>query len=181
MKIGAQQGREAGERLAVQIVDGGGEHEDGENPPSIAGRAGGWCHWNSMVATSPAVARRASALGKYSMVTRRGFWMPHPSCAWLEPEMTILVGSLTNSFTVLWSSPSTIRRACLPRQSTCLRLPTIFPDACGPSHHGTASVAGFESPLYFASSSWTCARAASFRFAISRASSSALRRRSASS
>ena len=74
MEIGAQQRRESGQRLAVQIIDGGGEHEDGKNPPAVAPRRG-WVrrHWNSMVATSPAVARRASALGKYSMVTRRGF------------------------------------------------------------------------------------------------------------
>ena len=66
VEIGAQQRRERRQRLTVEIVNGGGEHEDGENPPAVAVRADGWVHWNSMVATSPAVARRVSALGRYS-------------------------------------------------------------------------------------------------------------------
>src|ERR1035441_6561706 len=125
--------RELRERGPVQVVDRGGEHEHRQHQPAQASGIGGAGHWNSMVATSPAVARRALGLGKYSMATRRGFCTPQPSASSPRPMMATLCGSVTNSLTVLWPSPSTTSRACAPRQSTCLRVPASLPEGLGPS------------------------------------------------
>src|ERR1039458_10013483 len=127
MKLRPHQRGQRGERLAVEIVDGGGEHEDRQQEPAEARRTIGVDHWNSMVATSPAVASLTLGLGKYSMATRRGFCTPHPRFNWPPPATKTCAGS-TRSLTVLWSAPSTTRRACLPRQSTCLSVPVILPE-----------------------------------------------------
>ncbi len=75
-----QHGRKGGEGGAVQVVDGGGEHEYGEHYPAVArGVVVCACHWKSMVATSPAVASLALAFVKYATVTLRGFCTPQPS------------------------------------------------------------------------------------------------------
>src|ERR1017187_10081397 len=174
--------RELRERGPVQVVDRGGEHEHRQQQPAQASGIGGAGHWNAMVATSPTVARRALGLGKYSMVTRRAFCTPQPRLCSPPPEIAIWPGSVTSSFTILRSSPSTSRRACLPRQSTCLRLPLSLPDGAGPSHHGTAFGSDFGAPpLALASRACTSARAWALSLSNSRASSSAWRLFSASS
>ena len=68
----------------------------------------------------------------------RGFCRPQPSVCSPAPRIATLPGSGTSSLTVLWSSLSTTRRACVPRQSTCFSMPRILPPGLGPSHHGTA-------------------------------------------
>src|ERR1019366_5238558 len=93
-----QHRRQGGERGAVQVVDGGGEHEGREYHPAVARggvdlRAGlvhGRSHWKSMVATSPAVASRALAFGKYATVTLRAFCTPQPSDTSPLPAYTTL-------------------------------------------------------------------------------------------
>src|ERR1017187_4228284 len=79
-----QHRRQGGERGAVQVVDGGGDHEDRQYRPAVARGAVDpivglvyWRgHWKSMVATSPAVTSRALAFGKYSTVILRVFCAP---------------------------------------------------------------------------------------------------------
>ena len=78
-------GRERGECGAVQYVDRGGEDEDPEHQPSVAGGARGIAHWKSMVATSPAVASLEFAFAKYSTAILRGFCTPQPSVTSPEP------------------------------------------------------------------------------------------------
>src|SRR5262249_23236913 len=130
-----QRWREHGQRLTIQIVHAGGKHEHTENPPAIA-RSGDGAHWNSMVATSPAVANLESVLGKYSIVTGRFFCTPQESVAARAPANATLLGSAISSFTTLWSDDSTVRRACcFGRQSTCFNTPVILPVGCGKSDH----------------------------------------------
>src|SRR5579863_29252 len=114
MELGLYHGCERGQRLPVEVIDGRGEHENRKHEPTI--RRQGWkpvrfgfTHWNSMVATSPAVARRALDLGKYSMTTRRDFCGPQPSASSPPPVITILAGSATSSLTSFLSSPWTTR------------------------------------------------------------------------
>src|ERR1019366_6903499 len=174
MEFGADQRRQRGQRLPVQVIDGGREHKYRQHQPAEARGVGGRRHWNSMVATSPAVPKRALGLGKYSMATRRGFCAPQPSASSPRPMMATLCGSVTSSFTVLWPSPSMTSRACEPRQSTCLRVPASLPEGLGPSHQGTALSLGLGVPsLYLFSMACNSARAWVFSLSIARASSSA--------
>src|ERR1019366_3194373 len=109
-----QHRRQGGERGAVQVVDGGGDHEDRQYRPAVARGAvdlragmGHWRgHWKSMVATSPAVASRALAFGKYATVTRRAFCTPQPSDTSPLPAYTTFDGSATSSLTILWAASS---------------------------------------------------------------------------
>src|ERR1039457_655072 len=110
-----QHRRQGGERGAVQVIDGGGEHEDREYHPAVArggvalgaGLVHGRGHWKSMVATSPAVASRALAFGKYATVTRRACCTPQPSDTSPLPAYTTLAGSATSSLTILCAASST--------------------------------------------------------------------------
>src|ERR1035437_2746529 len=146
VELVSQHRRQGGERGAVQVVDGGGEHEYRQHQPAVArsvvdlsaGLVHWNCHWNSMVATSPAVASRALAFGKYSTVILRGFCAPQPSDTSPLPVYTTFDGSATSNFTSLCAASSMERRACcLGRQSTCFSVPLTLPSGFGPSHHGT--------------------------------------------
>src|ERR1035438_5180525 len=105
VELGDQHRRQGGERGAVQVVDGGGEHEYREYRPAVARGAvdlrAGPVHWKSMVATSPAVASRALAFGKYATVTLRAFCTPQPSDTSPEPAYTTFAGSATSSLTIV--------------------------------------------------------------------------------
>src|SRR5947207_6000317 len=112
MKLVHHRGRHGGQRGTVEVVDRGGEHEDREHQP-----AGAVLHWNSMVATSPEVPRRALLFAQYSMTMRRAFCAPQPSDRSPPPLIWIWSGLTTSSFSVGPSAVCTMRRACEPRQS----------------------------------------------------------------
>src|SRR5438067_1803937 len=61
--------RDRGESGAVEIIDRGGEDEDRQHQPARARRVRSSRHWNSMVATSPVVPRRALLLAQYSILS----------------------------------------------------------------------------------------------------------------
>src|ERR1039458_10258256 len=160
VELAHQHGRQRGQRGAVQVVDRGGEHEDRQHPPAVArslvnlgaGLVHWNCHWNSMVATSPAVASLALAFGKYSTVILRPFCTPQPNDASPLPAYITFDGSATSNLTSLCAASSMVRRACcLGRQSTCLSVPLTLPSGCGPSHHGTGLPATAAPSLYLAS------------------------------
>src|SRR5207244_1917135 len=107
----------------VQDIDRRREREYRQHQPAV-GRGVVRGHWNSMVATSPAVASLALAFGKYATLILRGFCTPHPSDTSPLPVYTTFDGSATSSFTTLCDASSMNRRACsLGRQSTCLSVP----------------------------------------------------------
>src|ERR1035438_9809689 len=105
VELGDQHRRQGGGRGGVKVVDGGGEHECRECRPAVARGAvdlrAGPVHWKSMVATSPAVASRALAFGKYATVTLRAFCTPQPSDTSPEPAYTTFAGSATSSLTIV--------------------------------------------------------------------------------
>src|SRR5579885_2297151 len=102
MKFGAQDGCKRGQRLAVEIVDRSGEDEDGKHQP--AARLPGRLHWNSRVATSPTVASLGLDFGKYSTVTRRAFWGPHPKVVSPPPRIVTREGSGIRRRMIFWPS-----------------------------------------------------------------------------
>src|SRR5947207_4373485 len=176
-QLGAQHGGDGGERLTVEIVNGGRQNEDGENEPAAGRRHSG----NSMVATSPAVPSFESGFGKYSTEIFLGFCRPQPRPCSLAPTIAICEASRTTSRTILPSSARMMSRACLPRQSTCCSMPAALPPACGPVHHCSTLPPVLPPWLTRASRSRSLAISASFNFFSSRASSSAARFFSASS
>ena len=95
VKLAHHRGRHGGERGAIQIIDRGGEHEDRKHQPAPAVR-----HWNSMVATSPVVARRALLLAQNSTTMRRAFCAPQPSVCSPPPVIVIWPGLTTSSRSV---------------------------------------------------------------------------------
>src|ERR1019366_7052333 len=141
VKLVGQNGPQGGQSGTVQVVYRGGEHEYRQHQPAVARSvdlSAGLVHWNSMVATSPAVASRALAFGKYSTVILRGFCAPQPSDTSPLPLYTTFDGSATSNFTSLCAASSMESRACcLGRQSTCLSVPLTLPSGLGASHHGT--------------------------------------------
>src|ERR1019366_392139 len=118
VELAHQHGRQGGQRGAVQVVDRGGEHEDRQHPPAVArslvnlgaGLVHWNCHWNSMVATSPAVASLALAFGKYSTVILRPFCTPQPNDASPLPAYITFDGSATSNLTSLCAAFSMVRR-----------------------------------------------------------------------
>src|SRR5262249_9991385 len=111
LELRFDRGRQRGKHLPVKVIDGGGKHEYCQQEPSVAGRRRVARHWNSMVATSPAVASLGLGLGTNSTVTRRGFCTPHPSVACWLPTKTICPGLTINSLTIRCCGSSITRRA----------------------------------------------------------------------
>src|ERR1039457_585310 len=97
MELRPHQRRERGQRLPVQIVDGGAQHKYAKHHPSV----GAGLHWNSMVATSPLVASLGLALGKYSTLMRRAPCAPQVSLVSpVPPRKAPCPGSATSSLMI---------------------------------------------------------------------------------